>query len=201
METEAFAAQFTAAMDCRGVYLAQALAKRVDLSGRRHLLDIAGGSGIYACSLVTHHPRLRATVLEKPPVDAIAARAIANRGCSNSVDVVAGDMLLGSLPGGMDVHLYSNVLHDWDEPVVRTLLSRSHDALPAGGAILIHDAFLNAAKNGPLHVAEYSVLLMHSSQGRCYSVREMERYLLDAGFGDVSYMDTAAARGLMSARK
>src|SRR5262245_2212102 len=56
METEAFAAQFTAAMDCRGVYLAQAVAKALDLSSRRRLLDIAGGSGIYACSIVSHHP-------------------------------------------------------------------------------------------------------------------------------------------------
>ena len=58
METEEFAAQFTAAMDSRGVYLAQAVAKAIDLSQRRHLLDIAGGSGVYACSLVTHHPHL-----------------------------------------------------------------------------------------------------------------------------------------------
>src|SRR5829696_3783092 len=78
METEQFAAQFTAAMDSRGVYLAQALAKSIDLSQRRHVLDIAGGSGVYACSLVTHQAHLTATVFEKSPVDRIAARAIAN---------------------------------------------------------------------------------------------------------------------------
>ena len=201
METEAFAAQFTAAMDCRGVYLAQAVAQALDLSGRRHLLDIAGGSGVYACSLVTHHPHLAATVFEKPPVDRIAARAIANRGCAATVRVAAGDMLSGPLPGDADVHLYSNVLHDWDEPVVRDLIAKSFAALPSGGQIVIHDAFLNAAKDGPLHVAEYSVLLMHSSEGRCYSTREMEQYLIDAGFRDPVYRDTAAARGVMTATK
>ena len=66
---------------------------------------------------------------------------------------------------------------------------------------MIHDAFLNAEKTGPLHVAEYSVLLMHSSEGRCYLTREMERYLTDAGFRDVAYRDTAAARGIMTAAK
>jgi predicted nicotinamide N-methyase len=201
METEEFATQFTAAMDCRGVYLAQAVAKSVDLSRRRHLLDIAGGSGIYACSLVTHYPQLAATVFEKPPVDRIAARAIANRGCSGKVKVVAGDMLTGALPADADVHLYSNVLHDWDEPVVRRLLSKSFEALASPGLIMIHDAYLNAAKNGPLHVAEYSVLLMHSSEGRCYSVSEMETYLNDAGFRDVTYAAGAAARGVMTATK
>jgi acetylserotonin N-methyltransferase len=67
--------------------------------------------------------------------------------------------------------------------------------------IVIHDAFLNAAKNGPLHVAEYSVLLMHSTEGRCYSTGEMGRYLGDAGFRDVTYRDTAAARGVMTATR
>jgi SAM-dependent methyltransferase len=201
METEAFAAQFTAAMDSRGVYLAQAVAKSIDLSQRRHLLDIAGGSGVYACSLVTHHPHLSATVFEKSPVDRIAARAIASRGCAERVAVAVGDMLDGPLPGHADVHLYSNVLHDWDEPVVRQLIAKSFAALQPGGLLVIHDAFLNAAKDGPLHVAEYSVLLMHSSEGRCYSTREMEEYLLDAGFRDASYRDTAAARGVMTATK
>lgn len=201
METDEFAAQFTAAMDSRGVYLAQAVAKSIDLAHRRHLLDIAGGSGVYACSLVTHHPHLAATVFEKPPVDRIAARAIAKRGCSEKVGVVAGDMLADALPSDADVHLYSNVLHDWDEPVVRRLIGKSFDALPPGGLVVIHDAFLNPAKDGPLHVAEYSVLLMHSSEGRCYSTREMERYLTDAGFRDASYCDTAAARGIMMATK
>ncbi|HET7696085.1 MAG TPA: methyltransferase [Vicinamibacterales bacterium] len=201
METEAFAAQFTAAMDCRGVYLAQAVAKTVDLAWRSHLLDIAGGSGVYACSLVTHHPHLAATVFEKPPVDRIAAGAIARRGCAGQVRVAAGDMLADPLPGDADVHLFSNVLHDWDEPVVRQLIGKSFEALPAGGLIVIHDAFLNAAKDGPLHVAEYSVLLMHSSEGRCYSTREMERYLAGAGFRDPVYRDTAAARGVMTATK
>jgi len=201
METEEFAAQFTAAMDSRGVFLAQAVAKAIDLSPRRHVLDIAGGSGVYACSLVTHHPHLSATVFEKSPVDRIAARAIATRGCSGTVGVVAGDMLADALPTHADVHLYSNVLHDWDEPVVRQLIAKSFAALPPGGLIVIHDAFLNAAKDGPLHVAEYSVLLMHSSEGRCYSTGEMAQYLTDTGFRDPGYRETAAARGVMTATK
>ena len=47
------------------------MAQKLDCSGHHRLLDIAGGSGIYACALVARHPHLRAAVLEKPPVDAI----------------------------------------------------------------------------------------------------------------------------------
>lgn len=201
METEEFAAQFTAAMDCRGVYLAQAAAKKLDLGNHTALLDIAGGSGIYACSFCEHFPKLRATVLEKPPVDKITARAIAKRGFSERVSVIASDMLSAPLPSGFDAHLFSNVLHDWDVPIIKQLLEKSFDALAPGGVLIIHDAHLNEDKSGPLHVAEYSVMLMHSTEGRCYGVAEMREYLEAAGFRNVRHTPTAAARSVMTGEK
>jgi acetylserotonin N-methyltransferase len=201
MESEEFAASFTAAMDCRGLYLAQSLAAAIDLRRHRQLLDIGGGSGVYACVLAAHNPHLRAAVLDKPPVDRIASTAITKRGLADRVSVIARDMLAEPFPTGSDVHLYSNVLHDWDRPVVEELLRKSYAALPAGGLVVVHEAFLNAEKTGPLHVAEYSVLLMHASEGRCYSVAEMERYLSAAKFSSCSYVSGSAARGMIIARK
>ena len=142
MEDEAFADQFTAAMDCRGVYLGAALARVLDLRGRRHLLDVAGGSGIYACAIAAKHPQIQAVVLEKPPVDAVARRAIAQRGFTERVSVRAGNMLTDSWPSDHDVHLISNVLHDWDVPVVRQLLEKSFAALNPGGMLVVHDAYI-----------------------------------------------------------
>jgi len=201
METEPFANQFTAAMDCRGVYLGQAAARRLDLKDHRHLLDIAGGSGIYSCAFVAHHPRLRATVLEKPPVDGVAARCIAQRGFADRVSVVARDMFAEPFPADCDVHLFSNVLHDWDEPLVRKLLNKSFAALPSNGLIVVHDAHINADKTGPLPVAAYSALLMNITEGKCYSVAEMQGYLQEAGFGPADYFPTAADRSVLTAAK
>ncbi len=201
METEAFAEEFTAAMDCRGLLLSQALATHLDLQGHRRVLDIAGGSGIYACSLAARFPALTGAVLEKPPVDRIAARAIARRGFSDRVAVVPGDMLADGLPPGFDVHLLSNVLHDWDEPVVQQLLQASARAMAPGGLLIVHDAFLNAGKTGPLHVAGYSVLLMHVTQGRCYSVAEMESWMADAGFDAVTVVPSAVGRSALVGRR
>ena len=77
MKKPEFARQFTAAMDCRGVYLGRGVARNATFATRHRLLDIAGGSGVYACCIVEEHPHLRATVLERPPVDEVARRAIA----------------------------------------------------------------------------------------------------------------------------
>lgn len=201
MEDERFAAGFTAAMDCRGVYLGQAVAKAVDLKNKSRLLDIGGGSGIYACSLVAHHPNLRAAVFEKPPVDQVAKRSIVQRGFTDRVDVIAGNMFKDALPGGFNFHLISNVLHDWDVTEVRAILKASAAALAPGGLLIIHDAFINATKTGPLPVAAYSALLMHSTEGKCYSTREMENFLDELGFTNFHYQPTAADRGIATATK
>ena len=201
MEDAAFADSFTAAMDCRGVYLGAAAARALDMRGRTHLLDVAGGSGIYACAIVARHPHLRATVLEKPPVDAVARRSIERRGLSAKVDVLAGDMLAAEFPTGCDAHLISNVLHDWDEPVVKQLLEKSFRSLPPGGMLVIHDAHLNESKTGPLPVAKYSALLMHSTEGKCYSVGEIGGYLREIGFEAMQFTPTEADRSVVTARK
>jgi acetylserotonin N-methyltransferase len=198
MEDEAFARRFTAAMDCRGIYFSQALAKALDLAQHRRVLDIGGGSGIYACAIAAHHRQVTAAVFDQAPVDRIAGKLISERGFSGRVEVIAGDMFRG-LPGGFDVHLFSNVLHDWGLTEVRQLLAASHAALPAGGLLVIHDAFVNETKTGPLHVAEYSTLLMHSTQGKCYSVTEYAELLRESGFQPGPYHDTVAARGFMTA--
>ncbi len=201
MESDEFARGFTAAMDSRGAVLGRALARQVNCTGRRRLLDIAGGSGIYACAFAANHPHLAATVLEKPPVDRIAGQLIAERGFATRVDVTAGDMFSAPLPTGYDLHLYSNVLHDWDVPLVNALLARSFAALDPGGMLILHDMHLNTAKDGPLPVAEYSVILMHSTEGRIYSVGEMDEWLRATGFVDVQYQPTTADRSVVTARK
>lgn len=201
MLTEEFATSFTAAMDCRGVYLGAALAKKIDARGRRRLLDIAGGSGIYACACVAQHAQLSATVFERPPVDQIARTMIAKRGFADKISVVAGDMFSDALPGGCDLHLYSNVLHDWDVDKVRPLLAASFRALTPGGMLVVHDAHLNADKTGPLPVAKYSALLMSVTEGRCYSIAEMEALLGEAGFRDFRCEPTVADRSLVTVRK
>ena len=131
----------------------------------------------------------------------IATTLVAERGYSDRVAVVAANFLADPLPGGHDVHLYSNVLHDWDEPEVRHLLAASARALPSGGLLVIHDAFIDADKSGPIPVAEYSVLLMHASQGKCYATSEYDGMLRDAGFTDITFAETVADRGVMTARR
>ena len=203
MLDEDFARGFTELMNCRGITFGQALAKALAplLGHRRRVLDVAGGSGIYSSTLVAAHPQLTATVLEQAPVDRITQQEIARHGLQEKIKVVTADMFKEAWPQGADILLLSNVLHDWDFPEMRTLLERAAQALPAGGLLVIHDAFIRNDKTGPLPVAEYSALLMNITQGKCYTPSEYGSVLLELGFVIGPYQDTIADRGFMTAVK
>jgi len=200
MQDREFADAFTAAMDSRGVFLARRLAEKFDLSGRAALLDVAGGSGIYACSLARRNSHTAFAVLEIPPVDLAAKRSIASKGMSSRVNVIAGNMF-EEIPAGYDVHLFANVFHDWDMDAVKQLAANSFRRLHPGGLIAVFDAHLNDGKNGPLPVAEYSCLLMHSTEGKCYSTKEIGDILISAGFEQIEVTDIAADRSLITGKK
>lgn len=201
MERDDFAESFTDAMDSRGRYLASAMMDKLDFSDYHNLLDIAGGSGIYAATILSENKHMSASVLEKSPVDKVVEYAIKKRGMDDRIKVISRDMFKDDFPEGFDVHLFSNVLHDWNINQVEMLIKNSYRNLKTGGMIIIHDAHLNAEKTGPLPVAEYSVLLMFSTEGRCYSVREIEKILSETGFSDVKYNPTTASRSIITGRK
>jgi hypothetical protein len=197
LDDPAFAERITAAMDARGRVLGPALAAVLaDLPVGR-VLDVAGGSGVYSCALLDANPRLRVTVLERPPVDRAARALLASRGY-DAVEVLAGDMF-GTLPGDHDLHLYAHVLHDWDLPAIERLMRASFAALPAGGWVVDYDTHLDGA--GRSAVAAYSVLLMHSTEGRCYSIAETADLMRSAGFVDVEVRATIGDRTAVLARR
>ncbi|MGI8626079.1 MAG: methyltransferase [Geodermatophilaceae bacterium] len=198
----AFAQRITAAMDARGRFLGPALAVALDgTAGAGRVLDVGGGSGIYACALLDRMPDMRAAVFECPPVDQAARQLLADRGYADRVDVIAGDMFTDPLPEGYDLHLFSHVLHDWGQEHVRHLIASSFAALPPGGWLVDHDAHIDGRKTGPRSVAEYSVLLMHSTPGKCWSVAELGDMLQEAGFSVVDCRSTTGDRSAVIARK
>jgi hypothetical protein len=56
-------------------------------------------------------------------------------------------------------------------------------------------------KTGSLAAAEYPVLLVHSTPGRCWSTVELMEMLRDTGFGSVEFRDTTGDRSVVIAHK
>ncbi|MEO6808787.1 MAG: methyltransferase, partial [Isosphaeraceae bacterium] len=181
MEQEASARVLTLALAGRARNVAPVLAKSVPLDQARLLLDVGGGTGIYSIAYLQAHPRLHAIIWDRPEVLKVARELAEESGALDRIRFEPGDMFADPVPTGADAILLSNILHDWDVPECRTLLTRLADALTPGGRLLIHDVFLNDALDGPLAIALYSASLFTLTEGRAYSAAEYRSWLIEAG--------------------
>ena len=199
MEQEQSARRLTLALSGRAKNVAPVLAERIELDGGT-LLDLGGGTGIYAIACLRRHPTLRAIVFDRPEVLKVAAEFAESYGVTDRVKLHPGDMFTDSLPHA-DAILLSNVLHDWDVPECRQLIQRCTQVLPIGGRLLIHDVFLNDDHDGPLPVALYSASLFSLTEGRAYSGKEYREWLLDAGLIPKEIVPTLVHCGVLIGTK
>ena len=201
MEMEHAARHLTLSLAGRARNVAPYLAERVPLSDARLLVDVGGGSGIYSTALLRKNPQLRAIVWDRPEVLKVAAEMAEVDGVADRLECRAGDMFQDPVPEGADVVLLSNVLHDWDVPECRQLVTRCGQSLPPGGRLLIHDVFLNDALDGPLPIALYSASLFALTEGRAYSAAEYRSWLTDAGLTPGEVVPTLVHCGVLPAIK
>ncbi|MDH3890880.1 MAG: methyltransferase [candidate division Zixibacteria bacterium] len=123
---------------------AKALAKHLDLSGYRRLLDIGGGSGVMSMALLRKYRSLSATILDFPPVCKAATKIIQKEGLAKRLDTQPGD-LNKRLPSGYDVIMFCDIGETDPE-----VLKRAYRALPKGGKIVVADYFAKEDWSGPL---------------------------------------------------
>jgi len=166
--------------------LAPTIVREVDLSGRRHLLDLGGGPGTYAIHFCRQYEGLRATVFDLKTTRPFAKRTIRRFGMQRRVDFRAGDYLTDDLGGGYDAAWLSQILHGEGPEDCRTIVARAAEVLEPGGILLVHEFVLNDAKDGPLHPALFSLnMLLGTREGRSYSESEIRDMMAAAGLRDI----------------
>lgn len=200
MEEEAEARRLTLSLAGRAANVAPRLAAVHPLPEAEVLLDVAGGSGIYAIAYLRAHPKLRAIVLERPEVLKVTEEFAETHGVADRLELLPGDMF-ADVPPACDVALLSNVLHDWDLPECETILSRCAEAVRPGGEVLVHDVFLHDDHSGPLPLALYSASLFSLTEGRAYSAAEYRAMLEQAGLQPDEVYPTLVHCGVLPARK
>jgi hypothetical protein len=110
MSDPAEAEAFSRAQHAGSLGPAPVLDKKIDLSGRRSLLDVAGGSGAFSIALCRRYPELHATILDLPNVVEVANRFIAEAELEDRIATVGGNAIQSEWPPAQDVILMSYLL-------------------------------------------------------------------------------------------
>jgi hypothetical protein len=197
-------ATFWEAMHAMSTQTGRALGEAFDLGGFRRLLDVGGGSAAFDIVLCGRYPELRSTVYDLEFVADNAARNVKDAGMGDRITVMPGDFFAdAAFPGGHDLHLFSMIMHDWDERHDRLLLRKSFEALDTGGTVLICELLVDDDKTGPVPAALMSLNMLVETEGRNYTAAEYSHWLTEAGFVDPQIVpfDAPGANGVVTARK
>ena len=129
------------------------IARTVDLSGAKSLLDVAGGTGAMTIRLLEANPDLTSTIIDFPNVSEIGWRFITEANMTNRVRYIPSNALNVEWPSEQDAILMSYLFSGVPGVEVPRLVQYAFDSLVPGGKFLVHDFMVNDDRTGPVLAA------------------------------------------------
>lgn len=142
------------------------------------LLDVAGGSGVFAAEYARRTPDLQATLFDLPPAIDVAREVLRDEGYDDIVAFHPGDYRSDPFPGPVDTLLLSNVLQTGSEEQATEILRKAWEAIRPGGTLLVHGTMPGGA--GPVSVQQalFAVrMLLVFDSGRPWSADQVSEWL------------------------
>ncbi|MEF2145695.1 MAG: methyltransferase [Desulfovibrionaceae bacterium] len=193
---------FIAAMHNRGGVDADGLAARLPLAGLKRVLDVGGGSGVYAMGMCRAEPGLEVVVLELPKVVPITARYVAEAGLSDRITTKAGNFNSDDWGAGYDLVLLSAIVHMLGPEENARLLERAFAALAPGGWCAVVDFLMDDSRTRPAFGAVFALnMLVNTARGDVYTRAEARDWFTHAGFVALQDIDTGPKTSMVLGRK
>ena len=146
------------------------------------ILDVGGGPGTNAEAFAAGGARV--TVFDRSEVIGLMQETLETAG----IETAAGDMNEG-LPGGpFDAVYFGNTSHMYGPEENRALFARMRRSLAPGGLLVVREFVRGLGEDAALFAANMLVL---TPRGGTYTAEEYERWLLEAGYGDVEFEPVA----------
>lgn len=177
---------FIGAMHAIAAPMASRVVGMVDPGKARALLDVGGASGTYTIAFLLAAPEMKATLFDRPPVIEMARKRLQEAGMLERTTLVPGDFYVDDLPGGHDLAFLSAIIHQNSPEQNLRLYQKIFRSLGPGGRIVIRDHIMDPDRTEPLSGAVFAVnMLLATEGGNTYTFEEIQRDLLEAGFGRI----------------
>jgi 2-polyprenyl-3-methyl-5-hydroxy-6-metoxy-1,4-benzoquinol methylase len=174
---------FIRAMHDNAIFRAPAVVKALDLRGVKTALDLGGGPGTYSIELAKQG--ISVTLFDVP-TSLEVAKSFIRTSKAKTIELKAGDFLTDPIGKDYDLVLISQVFHSYSEKKNIALLEKAHNALKPRCQVVIHEFFVGPNRAYPPVGTLFSVnMLVNTSNGRCYTPREMKKWLVKARFKNV----------------
>jgi cyclopropane fatty-acyl-phospholipid synthase-like methyltransferase len=186
MSSEEIWAQFAVSMaksERAGIaqQMAEIVSQLPEFPSFKKMLDLGGGPGIYAISIVAEHPSMKGVIFDRPSVVNVAETFINAYEMEGRMEIMSGDYNHDPIGYGYDLIWASATLnfarHDMD-----SLMKKIYDALNPGGVFIsFHEGLTHERTLPDTHVLSMiSKALM--GQDMCFDQGFIADSLLRVGF-------------------
>jgi demethylspheroidene O-methyltransferase len=176
-EDAGLAARYSRLMAESQVLVAEDTLRLVDLSRRRHLLDVGGGTGAFLAEVGRAHPALRLSLFDMPAVLASVPAVLRDR-----LALCSGDFRADPFPTDADTISLIRVLYDHSDTSVEALVAKVFNALPSGGMIVVSEPMSGGDRPDPATDVYFAIYTLAMRTGRTRSAEEIATVLRGAGF-------------------
>jgi hypothetical protein len=162
--------------------------RRVFARPPRRLLDVGGNTGEWAMRCVERSADVRVTIMDLPPVLALAERAIAAKGLGDRIDIYPMDLLDHSrpFPEGFDAIWMSQLLVCFSEEDGLRLLQRARAAMDPAATLYVLDTFWDRQRHEigtfALQLISLYFTCLANGRSRMYRSTDVVRLVEAAGF-------------------
>ena len=161
---------------------ARAMAGKFPWRRYRSFADVGCAQGGVAAEIALAHKHLAGEGMDLPVVRPIFEDYARTKGIEKRLRFHAGDFFKDPLPK-TDVLIMGHILHDWNLDEKRMLLRKAYDALPSGGAVIVHEAIIdNARRKNALGLLMSLNMLIETPGGFDFTGADCTRWMKEAGF-------------------
>jgi len=161
-----------------------AIARQFPWSDYQTFADIGSAQGDLPAQIALANPHLKGIGFDLPEVAPIFENYMEGLGLTDRVSFKGGSFFDEALPKA-DVLLFGHILHDWDLPTKKMLLSKACEALPSGGAVIVFDAIIDDERRQNAFGLMMSLnMLIETPGGFDYTGADCIAWLQEAGFKD-----------------
>jgi SAM-dependent methyltransferase len=163
----------------------RAIAEKFDWAAHSTVIDVGCAQGAVPVEVALRHPHLRGGGFDLPAVRPVFEGFVRDNGLADRLRFHPGDMFNEPLPRA-DVIVMGHILHDWGMEQKRLLVAKAYEALPTGGAFIVHDAMIDDARRENVGGLLMSLnMLIETRHGFDYTGADCKQWLRDAGFRTV----------------
>lgn len=179
------AAVFHAAMTAGSDAQYPSIVKHFDFTRFRHVVDVGGGRGTLMAAVLDANAGLRGTVFDTANGVVETAGVLAEAGVGDRCDIAVGSFF-DSVPGGGDVYLLKNILHDWSDEESIHILRTIRQVLPPDGRVVVFTSVLSEGGDDEdpaeaLGAAISDIEMLVMTTGRERTLSEYRRLFEGAG--------------------